>query len=123
MVVHSLLVRRNSSCEELLPPAHIRRGIPTHALLANFGAVLRRHPDTRREDEKRALFALSEPTDEIDTFLSHSWRGSGTQKYLALLFDAAAHWALLSSRCLSQPMKLTPFSPTAGGGEKGVNFI
>lgn len=91
------MVRRNSSCEELLPPAHIRRGISPTAILHNFGSVLRQHPDTLPEHERASLFALSEPTTEFEAFISHSWCSPGFHKYLALLFEEATHWALLAA--------------------------
>eukprot|EP00322_Chrysochromulina_rotalis_P001385 CAMPEP_0115834178 /NCGR_PEP_ID=MMETSP0287-20121206/3551_1 /TAXON_ID=412157 /ORGANISM="Chrysochromulina rotalis, Strain UIO044" /LENGTH=520 /DNA_ID=CAMNT_0003287609 /DNA_START=26 /DNA_END=1588 /DNA_ORIENTATION=+ len=65
-------------------PLSMRRGTPTKVVLAKFGRIFRCRPDSLPLEERSQLYSLSEPCERFDYFLSHSWRASGIEKYIAL---------------------------------------
>lgn len=48
-----------------------------------------------------ATFNLSKPCEEIDVFLSHSWRDSGFLKYLAMCWHFNVHTAAITAMASS----------------------
>jgi len=59
--------------------AEILRAAPAHALLRRFGKIF------RQPDRPEEMYALSQQTQRISEFWSHSWKGSTTQKIVLLL--------------------------------------
>ena len=66
----------------------ILRAVASPKVCADAGSILR-----AGSVGSEATFNLSKPCEEIDVFLSHSWRDSGLLKYLALCWHFNARMA------------------------------
>ena len=89
----------------------ILRSVSSPRVVSQAGAVLR-----SGSGGSEATFELSQPCEEIDIFLSHSWRDSGLLKYLALClhFNSAMAMAtaLATAMALATiPLRLPPIPP------------
>jgi hypothetical protein len=94
--------------------AHVLRSVASPKVCAELGGVLRSGSSGSEQ-----TYDLSTPCEEIDVFLSHSWRDSGFLKYLAMCMHFNAHMALAASTasslvcfvlCRSYDLRL-PFFP------------
>lgn len=72
------LQERTSRVMDCTVDADVLRGVPACRVLWKFGDVLRDKAGTA------ATYRLSQRTDSIDNFLSHSWSASPAQKICAL---------------------------------------
>lgn len=115
-VAQELHQRRNAKAAGMRPvQSDVLRAVVSPRVVSQAGQVLR-----NGSGGSEAAFNLSEPVDEIDIFLSHSWRDSGLLKYLAicLYFNSVmAMVAALISAFLtffllrSGKITLLPFTP------------
>lgn len=60
------------------------RGVAVESLVAGAGRLFAEAGAAAREDP-HGTFALSQPVQRLDFFISHAWRSSRIAKYLALL--------------------------------------
>mmetsp|Transcript_52537 Transcript_52537/g.162500 ORF Transcript_52537/g.162500 Transcript_52537/m.162500 type:complete len:623 (-) Transcript_52537:12-1880(-) len=65
-------------------PQEILRGVPLPRLLRRTTRPWRTGPGSLSARDKGRLWALSEPVQEIDCFLSHAWQAPGWAKYIQL---------------------------------------
>jgi len=72
-----------SSTESIIPQ-EILRGVPLPRLLRRTTRPWRTGPGSLSARDKGRLWALSEPVQEIDCFLSHAWQAPGWAKYIQL---------------------------------------
>ena len=115
-VAQELHQRRGvQSARERPVQSDILRAVISPRVVSQAGQVLR-----SGSGGSEAPFNLSEPVEEIDIFLSHSWRDSGLLKYLALCLHfnvgMAMAAALLSGLAtyfllLDGKITLLPFTP------------
>ena len=79
-VAQELHQRRAANAAGVRPiQSSVLRAVASPRVVKHAGHVLR-----TGSGGSEATFNLSQPADEIDIFLSHSWRDSGLLKYLAL---------------------------------------
>ena len=117
-VAQELHQRRAANAAGVRPiQSSVLRAVASPRVVKQAGHVLR-----TGSGGSEATFNLSQPADEIDIFLSHSWRDSGLLKYLALclyLNGVMAMVAALISGFLaflllrSGKITLLPFTPVA----------
>eukprot|EP00964_Phaeocystis_antarctica_P157628 scaffold127928_cov75-Phaeocystis_antarctica.AAC.2 len=79
----------------------VLRAVVSPRVVSQAGQVLR-----TGSGGSEATFNLSEPVDEIDIFLSHSWRDSGLLKYLALCLHFNSVMAMVAA--LTTPQAFSP---------------
>lgn len=78
-----------AAASTLRPPRLIRRGIRVSEALFRWRSVFRNNPDSLPEERRAELYSRSEVVEEFDAFVSHSWAGPGTAKWLALALEEA----------------------------------
>ena len=115
-VAQELHQRRGTKAAGVCPvQSSVLRAVVSPRVVKQAGQVLR-----SGSGGSEATFNLSQPVDEIDIFLSHSWRDSGLLKYLALCLHfngAIAMVAALISGFVtffllrSGKLTLFPFTP------------
>eukprot|EP00929_Paragymnodinium_shiwhaense_P079655 TRINITY_DN41527_c0_g2_i2.p1 TRINITY_DN41527_c0_g2~~TRINITY_DN41527_c0_g2_i2.p1 ORF type:complete len:577 (-),score=51.83 TRINITY_DN41527_c0_g2_i2:317-1987(-) len=76
----------NPLCSACKTPRSLR-GVLAADLLAGFGTFLRRTPDTLPPSTIANIHQQAKRCNRVDVFLSHRWKASGLQKYMAVLFE------------------------------------
>ncbi|CAE7614632.1 unnamed protein product [Symbiodinium sp. CCMP2456] len=74
----------------------LMKGISMKGTLQSWGRLWRQSPIDLPEKERAALWTHSRQVDHFDMFLSHTWATSGRWKYLALSFQHAWPYVVLT---------------------------
>eukprot|EP00929_Paragymnodinium_shiwhaense_P098098 TRINITY_DN59631_c0_g1_i1.p1 TRINITY_DN59631_c0_g1~~TRINITY_DN59631_c0_g1_i1.p1 ORF type:complete len:629 (+),score=32.75 TRINITY_DN59631_c0_g1_i1:131-2017(+) len=81
-------------------PEDLLRGIPSNVALTGYGRHWTRTPGTVGD------YLLSQPTQEIDDFISHDWRTSRRVKFVTLAYIYNSTAALVGSTCVAGVLAL-----------------
>ena len=94
------LAKYIAAAAALHPPRRIRRGASVASALSKYGQIFTTNPDKLPYEQRARLFGRSEVVEQIDAFVSHSWGSPGYMKYMTLLLEEAAPYAIVTN-CLA----------------------
>ena len=103
------LAKYIAAAAALHPPRRIRRGASVASALSKYGQIFTANPDKLPYEQRALLFGRSEVVEQIDAFVSHSWGSPGYMKYMTLLLEEAAPYAIVTN-CLASLLAALVFS-------------